>query len=122
MTSKKNTDNFVNEKVHQDQEIQIEISRLKQEIQRERYEKEVIEKKIQLLEKKFLSQEDQILAKKMQFKEFELEVNSKFESLIKEKTLLELENGNLSRKVFDLTEKLREEEIVSKTELKEVSN
>ena len=135
MTSKKNTDNFVNEKVHQDQEIQIEISRLKQEIQRERYEKEVIEKKIQLLEKKFLSQEDQILAKKMQFKEvenfqklqrtndelkakiesltekiksddtknrFELEVNSKFESLIKEKTLLELENGNLSRKVFDL--------------------
>jgi len=145
----------VNEKVHQDQEIQIEISRLKQEIQRERYEKEVIEKKIQLLEKKFLSQEDQILAKKMQFKEvenfqklqrtndelkakiesltekiksddtknrFELEVNSKFESLIKEKTLLELENGNLSRKVFDLTEKLREEEIVSKTELKEVSN
>ncbi len=155
MTTKKNTDNFVNEKVHQDQEIQIEISRLKQEIQRERYEKEVIEKKIQLLEKKFLSQEDQILAKKMQFKEvenfqklqrtndelkakiesltekiksddtknrFELEVNSKFESLIKEKTLLELENGNLSRKVFDLTEKLREEEIVSKTELKEVSN
>lgn len=154
LTNEKKSDDFVSEKLYQSQEIQTEMLRLKQEIQRERYEKEVIEKKIRLMEKKFLSQEDQMLAKKLEFKEiecfqklqktndelkakidsltekikvddnknrFELELNEKFESLIKEKTLLELENGNLNTKVFELTEKLREEEIISKTELKEVS-
>lgn len=150
----KKSDDFISEKLHQGQEIEVEMSRLKQEILRERYEKEIIEKKIRLMEKKFLSQEDQMLAKKLEFKEiecfqqlqktndelkakiesltekikvdenknkFELELNGKFESLIREKTLLELENGNLNTKVFELNEKLREEEILSKTELKEVS-
>jgi Txe/YoeB family toxin of Txe-Axe toxin-antitoxin module len=103
----------VNEKVHQVLAKKMQFKEVEnfQKLQRTNDE---LKAKIESLTEKIKSDDTK--------NRFELEVNSKFESLIKEKTLLELENGNLSRKVFDLTEKLREEEIVSKTELKEVSN
>lgn len=133
--------------INQSQETLREISRLKQEIKNERYEKEIAEQKIEILSQKFINSQQN---EKLSFKElenlklvqktnddlkvkidelstkvkadaihnkFELEVNDKFESLIKEKTTLEIENSNLISKVLKLSDKLNDIEEFSKAEL-----
>ena len=137
--------------INQSQETLREISRLKQEIKNERYEKEIAEQKIEILSQKFINSQQN---EKLSFKElenlklvqktnddlkvkidelstkvkadaihnkFELEVNDKFESLIKEKTTLEIENSNLISKVLKLSDKLNDIEEFSKAELLKVS-